>query len=94
MTRRMRPFRTTVIFGGICGLLYIPVDLVFGPVFFWPMLFRTTVFCCIAGSAVLLARWGNRSLLSILFPLLFLSVMLFSKGPISAFLLTALGLLS
>jgi hypothetical protein len=94
MDAGMRPFRTTLIFGGICGLVWIPLEWLFGAPGFRPFFFRLAVFGCVAVYALLLARWGNKRRRAVLFPLLLLFLFLFSNGSTGAFLLLALGLLS
>lgn len=89
-----RPLRTTILFGMLCGLLFIPARMIFGTTFFWPILFPLLLFSALCAYAFLLAGWGGRPRRSVLFPLFLLLLFLFTPGSNAAFILLALGLLS
>ena len=60
MDGEKRPVRTTLLFGLVCGLLFIPVSLVFQFTIFWPFIFRLTLFSYLAVYSIILAGWGNK----------------------------------
>ena len=89
-----RPMPTTILFGLMCGLFFIPVSMVLGYIVYWPMAFRLAIWSYLALYGLLLTRWGKVSPISIVFPLLILLVFVFWGNSNSAFLLLALGILS
>lgn len=93
MTTSQRPIRTTIFFGLICGLLFIPVRIFFEYTPFWPLFFRLTLFICLAAYSLILASWGDKRRISVLFPLLFF-LFVFCQSSNAAFLLLSLGMLS
>ena len=94
METRQRPIRTTLLYGLVCGLSFIPIGLIFRHTIFWPFIFRLTLFSYLAVYSLILTKCGNTKRLSVAFPLLFLSVFIFYQSSISAFLLLTLGMLS
>ncbi len=94
MTTSQRPIRTTIFFGLICGLMFIPARIFFEYTFLWPLVFRLTFFACLAAYSLILASWGNKRRTSVLFPLLFLFFFIFCRSSNAAFLLLSLGMLS
>jgi hypothetical protein len=89
-----RPVRTTILFGLVGGLVYLPLHLAFQATGVRPLLFRVAIFCILAAYSVLLALWAKKRRTSILFPLFLMFLFLFSKSTPAALLLLALGLLS
>jgi hypothetical protein len=89
-----RPILATILFGLMCGVLFIPTSMVLGYIIYWPMCFRFAIWSYLGLYGLLLTRWGKVSPVSILFPLLILLVFVFWGNSNSAFLLLALGILS
>jgi len=89
-----RPTRTTILFGLICGLLFIPLNQGLWYIIAWSTVFRITLWCYLASYALLLARWGGKRLYSIMFPVLILLISAFALRSNSAFSLLALGIFS
>ena len=89
-----RPIRTTVFFGLICGLLFIPLSLGLCNIISWPMALNIILWSYLATYGFLLTRWAGKSVLSILFPLLLLFIIIFVVKSNSAFLLFALVIFS
>ena len=89
-----RPVRTTIFFGLICGLLFIPVRMFFEYTVLWPLVFRLTIFAFVAAYSFILASWAGRRRVSVLFPLLFLFLFTFGQSSSATFLLLSLGMLS
>ena len=93
MKSTIRPIRSTIVWGLIGGLIYIPLCSALSLIVFWPLGFRLSLWILLAGYAVLLSRWASRPLRSIGLPLLLL---LLSAGLIesaTAFLFTAIVVL-
>ena len=89
-----RPVRTTIFYGLICSLVFMPLGLVFERTAFWPVFFRLAIFVCLAAYAFILANWTRKGLISIIFPLLFLFLFIFQQISTAIFLLLCLGMLS
>lgn len=94
MDARKTPVRTTIQFGLLCGLAFIPLKILFAYSTLWPFLFRLFIFAVFCAYALLLTNWGDRRRTAVLFPAFLLFLFLFSPGSGAAFMLLALGLLS
>jgi hypothetical protein len=89
-----RPMLTTIIYGLLAGMSFIPIVMVTSSLIHWTAAFRLAIWLVLAGYLVILTRWGKVSLLSISFPLLLLLLLVFWGDTNSAFLFLALGVLS
>ena len=89
-----QPVVTTILFGLVCALLFVPCNAVLGAVTSWPMSFRIIVWVFCVVYAWLIAKWGNVSSLSLVFPLFLLLVFVFLSNSVSAFLLLTVGIVS
>ncbi len=89
-----RPMLATILFGLLCGVVFIPVNMVVGYIVYSPAAFRLAIWIYLAFYGFLLSRWGKVSPLSIVFPLLILFFFVFWGDSNSAFLLLTLGILS
>lgn len=94
MKAHHKPVRTTIIYGLVCSLLFVPLSLVLNEVFFWPKAFNLTIWLYLAGYGILLSRWGGKSLSAIFFPIALLLVTFLWNLPVHAFLFLSLGILS
>jgi hypothetical protein len=94
METEKRPIRTTLLFGLMCGLIFIPISMMFKYTYFWPYIFRITIFSYLAVYAVFLSGWGNKKRFAVLFPLLFLFIFILAQNSTLAFLLLSMGMLS
>ena len=94
MNPTANPIRTTVVWGVIGGLAYIPFCFALSLVVFWPLSFQLSLSALLAGYGVLLSRWAHQPLRSIFFPLLLLFLAAFWFRSTTAFLFTAFGMLS
>ena len=74
-----RPMLTTIIYGLLAGMAFMPMAMVTSSIIHWTAAFRFTIWLVLAGYLVILTRWGKVSLLSIFFPLLLLPFMNLSK---------------
>jgi len=93
MKSTANPIRSTIIWGLIGGLLYIPLCVALSRFLFWPASFQVSLWVLLAGYAVLLSRWAPESLRSISLPLLLLFLAAFFIRSTSAFLFTSLVML-
>ena len=89
-----RPMFTTILYGLLAGMSFIPMVMVISSLIHWTAAFRLAIWFVLAGYLVLLTRWGRASLFSIVFPLLLLLLLVFWGETNSAFLFLALGVLS
>ena len=92
MTRR--PMLATVFYGLMCGVFFIPANVVLSYMMSWPVAFRLIIWLYMTWYAVLLTRWAKVRAFAIVFPLLVLLPFVFWGGSSSAFLLLTLGILS
>jgi hypothetical protein len=89
-----RPMLTTILYGLLGGISFVPTVMVISSFLYWSTAFRLAIWLFLAGYLVLLTKWGRASLLSILFPLLLLFLLVFWGDTNGAFLFLALGVLS
>jgi len=94
MVISQHPIRTTIFFGLICGLSFIPANLALNYLLRGPSVINLTLWLYTAGYALLLGRWSKKPILSAGFPLLFLFVTSFLVDSISAFYLLSLVVIS
>jgi hypothetical protein len=94
MKSTTKPVRSTIVWGLIGGLGYIPLCWALNLMVFWPLGFQLSLWALLAGYAVLLSRWASRPLKSIGLPLLLLLLSAFLIKSATAFLFTALVMLS
>ena len=88
------PITKTIIYGLFCGLSFVPLSLALDTVISWPNAFCLTLWLFIAGYAILLSRWSNTALISIVFPLLLLVPTIFVGDSIALFFILALMAIS
>jgi uncharacterized membrane protein len=94
MKSTAKPIRSTIIWGLIGGLLYIPLCVALSRFMLWPVSFQLSLSVLLAGYGVLLSRWAPESLRSISLPLLLLFLAAFFIRSTSAFFFVSLVVLS
>jgi uncharacterized membrane protein len=94
MKSTAKPIRSTIIWGLIGGLLYIPLCVALSRFMLWPVSFQLSLSVLLAGYGVLLSRWAPESLRSISLPLLLLFLAAFFIRSTSAFFWVSLVMLS
>ena len=94
MKSTAKPIRSTIIWGLIGGLLYIPLCVALSRFMLWPVSFQLSLSVLLAGYGVLLSRWAPESLRSISLPLLLLFLAAFFIRSTSAFFFVSLVMLS
>jgi len=94
MVISQHPIRTTIFFGLICGLSFIPANLALNFVFHGPSVIYLTLWLYATGYSLLLSRWSKKPILSSGFPLMLLFVTSFLVDSIAAFYLLSLVVIS
>ncbi len=94
MNQLTRPVGATVIYGLICGLLYIPLAGALFRYLPWYLGMELIAWACLAVYGLLLARWSNISLASVSFPLGLLGIPILFGESLLVFFLLALAILS
>jgi hypothetical protein len=94
MVISQHPIRTTLFFGLICGLSFIPANLALNYVLPGPSVICLTLWLYAAGYSLLLSRWSKNPILSSGFPLLLLFVTSFLVDSIASFYLLSLVVIS
>ena len=94
MVISQHPIRTTIFFGLICGLSFIPANLALSYLLHGASVINLTLWLYAAGYALLLSRWSKKPILSAGFPLLLLFVTSFLVDSITAFYLLSLVVIS
>jgi hypothetical protein len=89
-----RPVLTTVLFGLICGISFIPLNLVLNRMFFWPSTICLTLWLFSAGYGLLLGHWSKNKIMPVLSPLLILFIAAFLVESVAAFFFLALAVIS
>lgn len=88
------PIRTTLFFGLICGLSFIPFNLALGYLLPGSKPIYLALWLSVAGYSSLLSRWNKKPILSSGFPLLLLLVMSFLVNSFAAYYILSLAFLS
>ncbi|UCF90627.1 MAG: hypothetical protein JSW39_20370 [Desulfobacterales bacterium] len=88
------PIRTTIFFGLLGGLTFVPLSLGLNHCVPWPKALALALGCYLAVYGILLVRWSAKSSLQIIIPLLLLGATVLPGQSIAAFLLLCPGVLS
>jgi hypothetical protein len=86
--------RTTIVFGLICGLSFVPLVIGIGYIVSGLTAFCLTLWLYLAAYGLLMVRWSKKRLTSVVFPLLLALITIFGVNSISAFLWVAMGIFS
>jgi len=89
-----KPVRTTIFFGLICALAFIPLNMALSFVFFRPEILFIIVWIYLAAYSMLLARWSETRLCLLAFPLLLLLAAACMVHSLTIFIFISLGVLS
>ena len=94
MTALARPIRSTIVWGFIGGLIYIPLCTGLSLLVLWPVSLQLTLWSLLAGYGVFLTRWSSARLRSMGLPflLLFIAAIFIQSTPV--FLFSAFAVLS
>ena len=93
MKASANPIRSTIIWGVIGGLFYIPLSNCFSLFVFWPVGLQLTLWALLAGYGVFLARWSAAPLRSIALPVLLLLISAVFMQSTPVFLISAFAVL-
>ena len=94
MKNIQRPVLMTLLFGLVCGISYIPLNLALNMIFWWPMAIHLTLWLFSTGYGLLMGHWSKNKISPILFPLLILLLAAFLVESAAAFFLFALAIIS
>ena len=89
-----KPVRTTIFFGLICALAFIPLNMALRYVFFRPETLFIIVWIYLGAYSLLLARWSKTRLRLLAFPLLLLLAAACMIHSLTIFIFISLGVLS
>ena len=84
------PIRTTIFYGLVCGLSFVPLSLALHAFFPWSSAVGPAHWLFISGYAVLLNLWSKKIQPSIVYPLLFLLPSIFLVDTMVLFFIMAL----
>jgi len=88
------PVLTTILLGLVCGISFIPLNLVLNRFFLRSSAICLMIWLCSVGYAIVLGRWSNNKIRPVLFPLLFLLLAVFLVKSIGACFILALAMIS
>ncbi len=94
MKFKLKPVRSTIVWGLLSGLVYLPLNIITDLMVPWPLSFQLILWALLAGYGVMLSRWAGKPLTAIALPLLLLLSAAFLIRPATAFVFTSLGILS
>ena len=89
-----RPVLTTIVFGLVCGISFIPLNLALNNLFFWPSAICLTLWLYSAGYTLLLGHWSKNKIIPIFFPLLILFMAAFLVNSVAAYFFLVLAVIS
>jgi hypothetical protein len=89
MKTATQPIRTTIVFGLICGLSFVPLVTGIGSIVSGLTAFCLTLWLYLAAYGLLMVHWSKKRLTSVVFPLLLALITIFGVNSISAFLWVA-----
>jgi hypothetical protein len=89
-----KPIRSTIFWGLISGLSFIPLCAALTHYLFWPEGVQVSIWMLLAGYGVMLCRWAQKPLRSIMAPLVLLFLAAFLLRSTSAFLFMTLVMLT
>ena len=89
-----RPILTTILFGLVCGISFIPLNRVLNTIFIWPSPVCLALWLYSAGYSLLLWYWSKNKFMPILYPLLILFMAAFLVTSVTSFFILALPVMS
>jgi hypothetical protein len=89
-----RPILTTLLFGFVSGISFIPLNRVLNTMFLRPESICLTLWLLIGGYAILLCLWSQTRIRPILYPLLMLFMAAFVVPSVAVFFSLALAIVS
>ena len=93
MKNTVSPIRTTILWGLLSGIFYLPLCIFLNSLLPRPLGFQLLLWALLAGYAVLLSHWTSRSLKMVAVPIGLLLAAVFFIQATPMFLAAALGIL-
>ena len=84
------PIRSTILYGLMCGIAFVPLTQMITVLIPWHQAICLTLWCCLAGYAIMLNLWGEKIRRQTVFPLLILLPAIFLNNSIVLFFSLAL----
>jgi len=88
------PLRTSIIFGLLCAVGFIPVNTVMNSMFSYPLPFRLTIWLCLGLYSILLVRWAGKKAGALFFPLMLMFICIYMIPSNNLYLVLTLAVLS
>ena len=90
MNTTRHSIRSTIIYGLVCGMAFLPLSQMLNLFVFWPQAICLALWICLAGYALMLNLWGEWTPGQTLFPLVNLLPVIFLTDSIVLFFILAL----
>jgi hypothetical protein len=90
MKTMKHPIRYTIIYGIFCAIAFVPLTQLLNVLIPWPRVICLTLWCCLAGYAIMLNLWSEKMRGQTVFPLLILLPAIFLNNSIALFFILAL----
>ena len=90
MHKKSYPVRSTILYGFVVALLFMPAVIVMGKIMVWPLAFRLAIWAIILGYSYLLVSWSGEGAEKIIFPQLILLAAALWSNSIVFFLVLAI----
>ncbi len=94
MKNRPQPLHATIVFGFLCGLLFIPISLALDLFIEWPQTLFLPIYVFVAVYSGILTRWSPVGIQTIIFPLLMIVMALPWIHSMTLFVILIMGVLS
>jgi len=94
MKTTSQPIRTTIVFGLICGLSFIPLAIGLDYIVSGLTAFCLTLWIYLSAYGLLMVSWSKKRITSVVFPLLLALITILGVDTISSFLWIAMGTFS
>ena len=89
-----KPIRSTIVWGLLGGLVYLPLSVPINSMMPWPQGYQLLLWALLAGYGILLSRWASKPLSSVALPLILLLLAALFIQSTPAFLFVTLGIWS
>ncbi|MDM8537513.1 hypothetical protein QUF70_12210 [Desulfobacterales bacterium HSG17] len=88
------PLRTSIIFGLLCAVGFIPVNTIMKSFFYYPLPFRLTIWICLGLYSILMVRWAGKKAGTLFFPLMLMFICIYMIPTNNLYLVLTLAVLS
>lgn len=90
MHKKAHPVRSTILYGFVAALLFVPAVILMGKIMTWPLAFRLAIWAIILGYSYLLVSWSGKGTVKIIFPQLILLAAALWSNSVVFFLVLAI----